>query len=1484
MKKIEYTKLFILSLICLVVLTATNLAQENVPLSPWVIETDSLKSESLVDSFTQKNNFSFAQTPQTENLLNSAQIVGGSSLITQSQANQIAGYLNEGNVRLTKIFSKTAGDGKTAPNFHAAADGQGRTITVYRVQFNGQQYLIGGYNPQSWSSISNYNITNNNADRTGFIFNLTSDFVQRQKLNNSLCDNYYDCGIYQTYNYSVYGPTFGGGHDIWVDNSLQQGYAYNFSYGTTHRSNNILNLGIVNTGYPNLQILAFETFTVSSAPGEFYVADYGAGRIAVYNESFVFQRYLDTGFTNVAGLDFLPNGDLMAAGRSPSRIKIYNQSGGVVSDFTNGNIGFPIDAKTSPTNLIYVGSQNGNVPEFTTTGTFNRGFTTMGNDGIAVLPGNILWTGGDGYGNKIDVFDLTTGAKTSTIILDNGQSNAEAMYYSPQTNTVLIADSGTGIIFERTTIGAFVRKFTGAFVRYGVTRGPNGEVFGTDYSNRTVSRWSANGTFLGTYNIAANVANPLNIVWTGNALGVSNTAPNAVGDSYSTDEDTPLSVPANGVLGNDTDTENNALTAALVSGPANASSFTLNPDGSFDYMPNPDFNGMDSFTYKANDGQADSSTVTVTITVNAVNDAPSLSGVSATLTIDELVNNGFIASADDIDVPTQTLTFSLVGAPSGASIDASTGQFLWTPDETQGPGTYPFTVRVSDGEANTDFNITITVNEVNVAPTLSNVPATATIDELAAYSFTAGTSDADIPAQTLTFSLVGAPAGASIDPSTGQFSWTPSEAQGNGSAYSFTVRVSDGVVNTDAPINLTVNEVNSAPVLNAIADQTVDEETLLSVSTGATDSDDPANALTYSLDAGYPTGMTIDPNTGAISWTPTEEQGAGDYPVTVRVTDDGTGNLSDTKTFNVHVNEVNVAPVLNAIGNSTIDEQVAFGFTASATDADLPANNLTFSLVGAPSGASITSDGVFSWTPAEAQGPESYTFMVKVTDDGSPNLSDEETITITVNEVNLPPVLGAINNQTGYWGNAFGFTATASDPDIPANTLTFSLISAPAGASIHPASGAFAWTPTSGQIGSHTFTVRVTDNGTPNLYDEQSVTINVGRRPTTLVYTGDANEQYSDQQALSAVLKDNGGGGMDGSALSGKLVGFAIGTQNASASTDGSGTASADLILTQDPAPNYTVDSNFAGDALYLASSDSGAFDILQEDARAYYTGALFVNTSCATCSSGTATLSATVKDITAETSDSDYDAFTGDIRNATVTFVNRDTNTPISGCSNLSVGLVNLSDTKVGTATCNWNVNIGSVDSLDYTIGIIVNNYYTRNSSAENSILTVSKPIGTNFITGGGYLVNAFSNGQYAGLTGVKTNFGFNVKYNNSGKSLQGRVNVIVRGNDGRIYQIKGNVMRTLSVRTVTNNPLVKAAVYTGKANMTDITDPLNPVALGGNNTFQMELTDKGEPGSTDTLGITVWNDAGGLLFSSRWDGTRTIEQLLGGGNLAVR
>ena len=110
-------------------------------------------------------------------------------------------------------------------------------------------------------------------------------------------------------------------------------------------------------------------------------------------------------------------------------------------------------------------------------------------------------------------------------------------------------------------------------------------------------------------------------------------------------------------------------------------------------------------------------------------------------------------------------------------------------------------------------------------------------------------------------------------------------------------------------------------------------------------------------------------------------------------------------------------------------------FTATATDNDLPADTLTFSLAdgtGAiPSGATITAGGLFSWTPTEAQGPGIYSFDVVVSDG---TITDSETITVTVTEGNSAPVLAAIGNQTIAEGTELSFTATATDTDLPADT------------------------------------------------------------------------------------------------------------------------------------------------------------------------------------------------------------------------------------------------------------------------------------------------------------------------------------------------------------------------------------------------------------------------------------------------------------------
>ncbi len=169
----------------------------------------------------------------------------------------------------------------------------------------------------------------------------------------------------------------------------------------------------------------------------------------------------------------------------------------------------------------------------------------------------------------------------------------------------------------------------------------------------------------------------------------------------------------------------------------------------------------------------------------------------------------------------------------------------------------------------------------------------------------------------------------------------------------------------------------------------------------------------------------------------------------------------------------NTAPTLTAIGPKSIDELAELTFIVNATDDGLPTGSLAFSLVGAPAAASINPvSGAFSWTPTEAEGPDDYIFDVCVSDGA---LQDCETITVSVMEVNVAPVLGAIGNQSVQEGALLTFTATASDQDLPGQTLVFGLAGAPTGAVIDPVSGAFSWTPGQDQVGDSTFDVCVGD-------------------------------------------------------------------------------------------------------------------------------------------------------------------------------------------------------------------------------------------------------------------------------------------------------------------------------------------------------------------------------------------------------------------------
>lgn len=155
--------------------------------------------------------------------------------------------------------------------------------------------------------------------------------------------------------------------------------------------------------------------------------------------------------------------------------------------------------------------------------------------------------------------------------------------------------------------------------------------------------------------------------------------------------------------------------------------------------------------------------------------------------------------------------------------------------------------------------------------------------------------------------------------------------------------------------------------------------------------------LTYSL-SNAPAGATIHPATGVFVWTPSESQGPGAYDIAVRVTDNNLPPASDVKVFRVTVTESNQPPVLAAIADWVVHAGTVVAFTNRATDADLPANQLTFALDpgAAPLAEVAAQTGVFSWPTADGVAGQTNSFTVRVTDAGVPPLSDAKSFQVAV--------------------------------------------------------------------------------------------------------------------------------------------------------------------------------------------------------------------------------------------------------------------------------------------------------------------------------------------------------------------------------------------------------------------------------------------------------------------------------------------------------
>ena len=556
-------------------------------------------------------------------------------------------------------------------------------------------------------------------------------------------------------------------------------------------------------------------------------------------------------------------------------------------------------------------------------------------------------------------------------------------------------------------------------------------------------------------------------------------------------------------------------------GGTDASSFSIvSTSGQLQTKSALDHETKDSYTVTVSVSDSTlSDSITVTISVTDVNDAPVFTeGDTATRSVAENTlasrNIGAVFAATDQDVPANTLSWTLGGTDASSFSIVSTSGQLQTKSalDHETKDAYSVTVSVSDGTLTDSITVTINVTDVNEAPSFATITTTRAVAENTAANTNIGAvvaaTDPD-DGNTLTYTLGGTDASSfSIVSASGQLQTKSALDHETKDSYTVTVTASDTGLTDSIAVTINVTDINEAPVLTegATATRSVAENTASGTNIGAvfaaTDVDVPADTLTWTLGGTDAASFGIVSTTGQLrTKSALDHETKGSYTVTVSVSD---GTLSDSITVTISVTDVNDAPVFTdgATATRSVAENTAantnIGTAVAATDQDVPANTLTYTL-GGTDAASFrivgTSGQLQTRTALDHETKDSYSVTVSVSDGNSG--SDSITVTISVTDVNEAPVFtdGATATRSvaenTASGTNIGAAVAATDVDVPADTLTYTLSGADA--------ASFSIVSTSGQLqiksaldheddDSYTVTVSVSDG---TLTDSITVTISV---------------------------------------------------------------------------------------------------------------------------------------------------------------------------------------------------------------------------------------------------------------------------------------------------------------------------------------------------------------------------------------------------------
>ena len=549
-----------------------------------------------------------------------------------------------------------------------------------------------------------------------------------------------------------------------------------------------------------------------------------------------------------------------------------------------------------------------------------------------------------------------------------------------------------------------------------------------------------------------------------------NDAPVSSDLSATTVEDTPIAVFLSA-----TDADGDSLTYVIDTPPTNGTLSAVVGD-QVTYTPNADYNGADSFTYRASDGTLSSEITTVTITITPVNDAPVSSDLSSTTDEDTPVAITLVAT----DIDGDSLTYVIDTPPTNGTLSAVVGdQVTYTPNADYS-GADNFTYHASDGTTDSSIKtVAITVNLVSNPPVAYDLTVNTDEDTAVAVTLAATDSDGDL----LTYIIDTQPTNGTLSVVAGdQVTYTPT-ADFTGSD-SFTYHASDGTADSSIKtVSITVNTINDPPVATFNNWNNTNEDFSMIITLLATDSD--GDSLTYIIDT-PPTNGTLSAVVGdEVTYTPNENYHG--YDTFTYHANDGTHD-SNIETVKIDVHSINDAPVSYDLSPTTI-EDTSVAITLVGTD--IEGDSLEYRIATSPPNGTLSAvvgDQV-TYTPnADYNGVDSFTYYAYAYHPNGGSLSSPvSTVTITVTPVNDAPVADDLTITTDEFVSvAITLVATDSDGD----SLTYIIDTPPTNGTLSAVVGdQVTYTPIGVFTGSDSFTYHANDGSLDSATQTVSVTV-----------------------------------------------------------------------------------------------------------------------------------------------------------------------------------------------------------------------------------------------------------------------------------------------------------------------------------------------------------------------------------------------------------